>query len=393
MPDSAMQPNVPGGTARKRILMFGYLPPPYFGPSITYQALLHSGFPRAFDVVFVDVTVSGSIGDLEQFRAGKVLKMLGFLMREFWLLLTGRFDFCCCPLAFNRNGFVKDALLLGLARAFGVPTVIYAHNNNLPDFYERSAPWVQRLIGRTASRAAGVIVLGESLRFNFERWLPPEKIFVAPTGIEPVTPLPQAPKDGRTISVVYLGNLVPEKGVFVVLEAAARILQQRRDVRFMLAGAWFKTADEQRARDYVLREGLSDHVKFIDRVVGEQKWRLLAGSDLLVFPTFYYYETMGLVLLEAMQAGLPVVTTRRASIPEIIQDGVNGLLVNEQDPADLAEKILRLANDPALREQMGRANRERFEREYTHEQYGQRMIGVFDKLSGGGPRPQTPGGA
>ena len=71
---------------------------------------------------------------------------------------------------------------------------------------------------------------------------------------------------------------------------------------------------------------------------------------MLVFPTFYYNETMGLVLLEAMQAGLPVIATRRGSIPEIIQDGVNGFLVEEQNAADLADKILRLADDAALRE-------------------------------------------
>ena len=79
------------------------------------------------------------------------------------------------------------------------------------------------------------------------------------------------------------------------------------------------------------------------------------GADMLAFPTFYYYETMGTVLLEAMQAGVPVVTTRRASIPEIVHDGEHGLLVNEQDAADLAEKILRLAGDPALRAKMGAA--------------------------------------
>jgi glycosyltransferase involved in cell wall biosynthesis len=105
------------------------------------------------------------------------------------------------------------------------------------------------------------------------------------------------------------------------------------------------------------------------------------GADMLAFPTFYYYETMGAVLLEAMQAGVPVVTTRRASIPEIAHDGEHGLLVNEQDAADLAEKILRLAGDPALRAKMGAAGRQRFDSYYTHEKYGQRMITVFERLA------------
>ena len=101
-------------------------------------------------------------------------------MRECWLLATHRFDFACALVSVNRNAFIKDAALFGIARAFGVPTVLYAHGNNIPDFHDRSSPWMQRLIARTCRRAAGAIVLGESLRFNFERWLPQERFSSCP---------------------------------------------------------------------------------------------------------------------------------------------------------------------------------------------------------------------
>lgn len=357
-------------TPRPKILVFGYLPPPYFGPSTTYQALMRSEFPEKFDVTFVNITVAESIGDIERFRLGKLLRMAGFLFRELWLLTTRRFDFCFCPVSVNRNAFIKDALLLGLARLFGVRTVLYAHGNNLPDFHAKSSPPVQRLIERTASRAAGGVVLGESLRFNFEKWLPAKRIFVVPTGIEPAPSLPpRQPHDG--VTVLYLGNLIREKGVFALLEAA----RQCPAVRFVFAGNWFRSEDETEAKRIA-----GDNVQFIGPVTGVAKWQTLANADILAFPTFYYYETMGLVLLEAMQAGVPVVTTRRASIPEIVRDGVNGLLVEEQDAGDLAGKIQKLAGDPALREQMGRANRQRFAEFYTQAHYGQRMIGVFESL-------------
>ena len=115
--------------------------------------------------------------------------------------------------------------------------------------------------------------------------------------------------------------------------------------------------------------------------MGEAKQRLLAESDILVFPTFYYYETFGLVLLEAMAAGLPVIATPRAAIPEIIQEGINGLFCEEQNTGDLADKILQLIENEALREQIGRANRQRFAEFYTHQHYGQRMIRVFEELA------------
>src|SRR6266481_8540140 len=164
---------------RTKILLFGYLPPPYFGPSVTYQALMKSEFSRRFDVAFVDITVAGSVADIERFRIAKLFKMFGVLLRMCGLMAPRRFDFCCCPISVNRNAFLKDALLLQLARFFRVPTVLYAHGNNLPDFHARSSRLVRKFIDQTFRKATAAIVLGERLRFNFEPWLPPEKIFVA----------------------------------------------------------------------------------------------------------------------------------------------------------------------------------------------------------------------
>jgi glycosyltransferase involved in cell wall biosynthesis len=351
--------------------MFGYRPPPYFGPATAYQALLRSAFARQFDVTFINLSVVRELRELEKFGPGKLLKLLKFLALEFWYLLSRRPDFVCYPVSFNRNAFLKDALLLAVARAWRCPTVLWAHGNNLPDFRERSPRWLQRLIDRTISSATAAIVLGERLRFNFERHLPAERIFVVPLGIEPPANLPPR-QPGNTVSVLYLGNLVREKGVFVLLEAAA----QCPHIRFVFAGAWFRAEDEAAAK-----QAAPANAEFVGPVTGDAKWQTLAHADLLAFPTFYYYETFGLVLLEAMAAGLPVVTTRRAAIPEIVEEGVNGLFVEEQNAADLAEKILRLAGDAALRGRMGRANREKFAAFYTHEQYGARMIEVFETLS------------
>jgi len=366
---------------RLKILMIGYLPPPYFGPSTAYTALLHSEFARRFDVTFLDITVAKSVSDIEKFRVGKLFKMLGFLTRELWLLMTHRFDYACGLISVNRNAFIKDAALLDMARLFGVPTVIYAHGNNIPDFHDHSRPWLQRLIARTCRSAAGGIVLGKSLRFNFERWLPQDRIFEVPGGFVPSETIPIASKQPGVITVVYLGLMVREKGVFVLLEAANKIAKQRNDIRFMFMGTWFRAEEEVSARQFVKDHQLDSQVTFLGPVSNESKWQTLVDADIFAFPTFYYYETMGSVLLEAMQAGLAIVATRRATIPEVVHEGVQGLLVNEQDPDDLADKILKLADDPALRARMGAAGRQRFDDFYTHEHYGRRMGNVFEQLA------------
>ena len=90
---------------RIKILMIGYLPPPYFGPSTTYTTLLNSEFVKRFDVTFLDITVAKTIRDLEKFRIGKIFKMIGFLLRECWLLdqTSHRVEVVGFP-AHGRNG-------------------------------------------------------------------------------------------------------------------------------------------------------------------------------------------------------------------------------------------------------------------------------------------------
>lgn len=366
--------------ARLKILLFGYRPPPYFGPATAYHMLLESAFARDHDLTFINLSVVRDVSELEKFSLGKLVKLAGFLARELGYLVTRRYDFVCYPVSFNRMAFLKDALLLAVVRLFRVPTVLWAHGNGLPEFYAQSGSGMQRVIRWTIGRARAAIVLGENLRFNFDGLLPQSQVFVVPYGILPPPPVPHAATVPRPFTVLYLGNLIREKGVFAVLEAAPLVLAKHPRAQFVLAGAWWKEDDRRAAEKFIVDHQLADHVRFAGVVSGAAKQRVLAEADVLAFPTYYKYETFGLVVLEALAAGLPVVATRRVALPETIREGVEGLFVNEQDPADLAAKLLELADDPATRDRMSAAARQRFAEHYTHEHFGQRMTDVFHRL-------------
>jgi glycosyltransferase involved in cell wall biosynthesis len=366
---------------KRRILMLGYFPPPYFGPSVAYQALLRSEFAQRFDVTFINLSVVQSIRELESFRLGKLFKLAKFFLVELWYLLTRRFDACCYPISFSRSAFLKDAVLVGLARAFGVPTVLFAHGTGVQRFRGSLAPRLQRLFDTTLGNATAVLVIAESLRSEFDGLVAPERVFVVTIGIEPQPSLPEPQQRAGGLTILYLGALVKAKGIFDLLEAMPLVLARRPDSRLVAAGEWFRPNEELTAQEFVRKHHLDGAVNFVGPVHGESKWRLLRSADVFAFPPYSSTEAFGIVLLEAMQAGAPIVATRGGARGEVIDDGINGLLVNEQDPADLAAKILQLADDPGLRERMGKANLERFASYYTHEHYGQRMIEVFDQLS------------
>lgn len=370
------------GERKLRVLVIGYLPPPYFGPSVTFQALMRSAFPERIDVSFIDQTVSRKVGELERIQVRKLLLLARMLLQLVSRLLGRKFDYCCLSISVNRNAFLKERLFIRVARLFGVPSVLYAHANGFVDFYNQSPPRLQRLIDDTVSKAAGAIVMGKNLRFNFERWLPAERIFVVGSGVE-ASQLPQRSVDaGKSFTVLFLGNLIREKGVFVLLDAVPKIVAAHPQVRFVFAGDWKSDVDRSEAERRIQVSGIQSQVSFAGVVWGERKWQLLVDADAFAFPTYYPLEAHPLVIVEAMEAGLPIVSTKWAAIPEMVEDGINGLLAEPRDATDLADKLLRVLGDASLRERMSRANRKRFEDFYTHGHYGNRMISVFETLAG-----------
>jgi glycosyltransferase involved in cell wall biosynthesis len=363
-----------------RLLIFGYLPPPIYGPAITYQALLRSSFPERFDVTFIDMTVIRDYRELEVFQWRKLGLLGRQIASECYQLTSQHFDFVFYPISLNRNAFLKDAVFLAIARMFRVPIVLYGHGNNLPEFRDKSPRWLQRLIDWTIHGAVAATVPGKALKFNFLKQLREDQVFAVPNGIEVPSAPPAAMKPPGRFTVLYLGNLVREKGVFVILDAIPLVRERCPEAHFVFAGAWWSEADRVKAEQLIREHNLSAVVEFSGTVTGARKWEIIAQGDVLVFPTFFHYETLGQVLLEAMGVGLPLIATRRAAIPEIIDEGVNGLFVSEQDPRDLAEKVITLAHDPALRARMGEANKQKYANYYTIEHYGQRMAAVFDEL-------------
>jgi glycosyltransferase involved in cell wall biosynthesis len=368
--------------ARKKILMFGYLPPPYFGPAVTYGTLLRSPFVEEYDVTFINLSVVSDIRGLGKVSATKLLKLAKFFFLELWYLLSQRFDFYCHPLSLNRNALLKDLAMLNLARVFRVPTVLWAHGTGLHRFRATLSPGLRRHLDRTLHEARAVLVLAECLRSDLEGLLPPDRVHVITIGIEPQTGLGSPDKSHGGVRILYLGGLAKTKGIFDLFAAMPLVLARRPDARLVMAGQWFLPNEQADGEQYLRDHSLTEAVQFLGPVYGEAKWRTLQSADLLVFPPPAQLEAFGIVLLEAMQAGLPIVATRGGARDEILADGVNALLAQEQNPADLSEKILRLANDAEMRERMGKANKERFERYYTHVQFGKRMIEVFEKLSG-----------
>lgn len=185
----------------------------------------------------------------------------------------------------------------------------------------------------------------------------PDKIHVIPNGIDLASFKPSDKTQARTqlrlspkkLLVLTIGGLSPHKGHEYLLEAIPEILRTIHDVEFIFIGA-----GDMRSKlsHLVWQLKLESHVRFMPMQKSDNIPLWLNAADIFVLPSLS--EGTPNVLLEAMACGLPCVASKVGGVPELIQDGENGLLAAPKSSAELAEKILELIHNPSLREKLGR---------------------------------------
>lgn len=171
-------------------------------------------------------------------------------------------------------------------------------------------------------------------------------------------------------ALLYAGRLVWEKDLRTLAGAYKIISEMRSDIKFFLAG---NGPIEQELRK------MMPGAVFLGYQKAENLSTAFASSDMLVFPSTT--ETFGNVTLEAMASGIPAICPREGGAYDLIQDEVNGLIANPRDPEDLARKILRLSDDPALRIEMGIKAYE-FAREQTWSNIFSRLFDSYMEIAG-----------
>jgi hypothetical protein len=190
------------------------------------------------------------------------------------------------------------------------------------------------------------------------------------------------------VRILFVGRLEPRKGLDALLAAAAEIVGERSDVEFDLAGddsivvAGGETYRARFERDLGDREQ-SARVRFHGVVDERRLDELYRSCDVFVAPS--RYESFGLVFLEAMQRGKPVVGTRVGGVPEVVRDLVDGLLVDPDDPAALRSAILTLVDDADRRAAMGESGRMRVRGELSLDRYVAGLEALFARIRQIGP--------
>ncbi len=416
-----------------KILFILHYPPPIHGSSLVGGYIKKSGIiNETFDCRYINLGTSTSVEEIGKNPAVKFIRYIRLIWRVKKELIFFRPSLCYLTISSKGVGFYKDALIVFLVRLFGVKPVYHFHNKGVITRQER---FFDNILYRLVFRNADVILLSKHLYSDVSKYVSEARVHYCPNGIPDVEssgrraqgtghkaqsserraeggerraghgnltlPYPVSTPSLRvrrkqdeailqslppafyhssrlTPEILFISHLIESKGIFILVDAL-KILQNR-NIAFhctMIGGEGDVSADQLIAKIY--EAGLSENILVAGKKFGAEKEKAFEQADIFVHPT--YEDCLPLVLLEAMQRSLPVVSTFEGAIPDVVEDGLTGFLVPQKDASALAEKLDLLIKDPELRTQMGAAGRIMYEKKFTLEFFEMCMRNILQKLT------------
>lgn len=389
-----------------KLLVFANVPPPYHGQSYGVQRMLN-GFggdhrrgrrrtvgdsPNQFGIecYHVNAQLSQDLKDIGRLRGGKFFRLFGYCLQAIWCRFRyGVVNFYYVPAPGKRSALYRDWLVMLLCRPFFKKIILHWHAAGLPEWLETTVSIPTRKLTHRLMNAPNVsIVASEFNRRDAEKFHS-RRTFVIPPGVPDGCPqfeneilklreariaarrkilsgpVRESNPNDTPVKVLYLALCTREKGVFDIVEGVAlaneKYVNGKFPLRFKLTlvGGFAAGTEEKELRELIQQHGLQDDVETLGFVSEARKTQAFIQADLFCFPTYYHAESFGAVIVEAMAFGLPVITTRWRSIPEILPPDYPGF-VEPQSPGQIADALQRLAGMD-----LARPLREMFVRRFT----------------------------
>jgi glycosyltransferase involved in cell wall biosynthesis len=300
----------------------------------------------------------------------KLFTLAMALAKYLWWMLTKR-RYVLHVHTSSRNSFWRKCLFMVPAFALGRPVLLHLHGSEFMQFYENECGAIRRRMVRMVfDKCSRVLVLSQSWQRNVRR-------ITANPNVEVLkNPAPEFTgsferRGTYNQALLFLGRLGQRKGIHVLLAAMCRLKSSFPQVELLCGG----DGDLEAIGAELSKLELTNSVKLLGWVTEEDRNRLLESCEIFVLPS--YDEGVPMSILEAMSAGLPIVSTPVGGIPEVVRQGVDGLLVPPGDSNALANALAQLLHEPELRKRMGRNARSRFLSQHGAQGIMQRLEEIY----------------
>lgn len=345
------------------------------GPSIATEIILKSSLNKHFRLYHLDTSTHETLLTLGKLTFGRMWNNAKLYFMMAFLIIKHRPDLVFIPISQTTIGFIKDSIFIILSRLFLRKTLLQLRGGNFKNWLNGSSAITRIYVGMILRKTQGVFVLGGKLRNLFSDFFKDDKIFVVPNGAN-FSIKPANKKKNPILKLLYLSNLQSSKGIEDVLDALVLLKKDYDDSKYEvdIVGSWLDEFIKDKCIKLVNQNNLP--VTFHPPAFDKEKFLYLLNADILIFPP-REPEGHPWVIIEAMAAGLPIISTDQGAITESVIDGVNGFIVEKQNPQQIAEKIKLLIENPELRIKMGKESRRLYEEKFTEEKMIKHLVDCF----------------
>lgn len=353
-----------------------HMPPPVHGASMVGKYIYDSEvINNAFKCHYQNLALAKDLNDIGKGGIRKLkdfYKQLNQIRKQ---VKTIKPQLCYVTPNAKGCAFYKDFFVIMLLKSMKQNIIVHYHNKGVATRQNR---FFDNLLYKIFFKGLKVILLSENLYQDIQKYVSHKDIYICPNGIPVHNNLPTAFQD--EFNILFLSNMMKEKGVWDLLDACTILKEEGKSIKCNFVGKWSDITEEEFNKE-ISKRGLKENVFAYGAKYGDEKDKFLQKANVFVFPTYYNNECFPLVLLEAMEQGLPCISTNEGGIPCIIEEGKTGFIVEKQNPHKLAEKIEFLINNPKICAEMSKAGRIKFENEFTIEKFENNLKNILLEIS------------
>jgi glycosyltransferase involved in cell wall biosynthesis len=322
-----------------KLLLIGPQPNPITGLSLANQVVLNY-FTKYTDnsIDHIDTNYILLKEDIGKFSFKKVFYYIK-QYRELYKIKNS--DKVYVTIGQTFLGVLKYYPYFLMAKVLKKEIIIHIHGNHLWKEYETLKGIKKKLFYKVLTMVDKGIVLSKSLEKNLTPFLTKDKIYILENFVEDFLFDSSVEKNFDKLKIIYLSNLMTEKGILDLLEALEILNEKNISYEAKIAGGMDETI-KPKIEEYLHN---NPNITYLGLVYGKEKKQLLEWGNIFVFPTYYAMEGQPISLFEAMATGNIILTTAHAGIPDIFKENLNGFYVEKNSPTSIASKLIEIAQD------------------------------------------------
>ena len=272
------------------------------------------------------------------------------------------------------HSFYRKYIFFKLSQLFGKAVIYHVHGAEYHLFYENSNKYTKYLIQDFINNADCIICLSNRWKMFFENTFRPRKVEVVKNIVPIISDLNTTSSSVLPLKFLFLGHISERKGIWLLLETIKENKKEFLGTALFHIGG---NGETERLKSLIKKFEVEKIVEFIGWVSSEKKEKYLRESDVFILPS--YNEGLPISVLEAMSYQLPILSTPVGGIPEVVEDGKNGILIEPGNKKSLTAAIRFMVNNPSFRNMAANISYEKVQPHFP-EQVKEQLNLIYQEL-------------